>query len=597
MSERINVHSRDFHQYNDARFANMTDLRRGGFLTPGGAYLGIAPDDKTPMFYNGDGHILTCAPPGYGKTTGIILPNLLTYNRGSIVVTDPKGVLTAITRRQREEKFGNKIVVINPWREEIADKEGGSLGTDLGDTGYNPLRTLRPDDPNIIDEAETIFSIICPVPPKLTGVDKFFAQSARTVLIASAIFLTRTEGEVTLPRLYNFIRTTKDGWAAICADMMEHKGLDLSGYAGEILAHMDSQNQWAGVLSSMNQSTDIYNPGKKLGEHVSRDEFDPADLKRENITVYIVVPSHRREANSHWLGLVIANIAEAVGKPGKSSSVMLIAEEFANLGYLPSIPSAMAEYREAGLKVHLIIQNMGQLTATYGKDEANNLIKLCNIRQFFGISDAELARDLEHQIGTYTTLEQSYYEGIIMNHGTIQTHDRHCVKLAPQQDILNMPDDEQLILSAGETPPILGYIRGYYQDPKLDRIADPNPMDKKRTEEERKAQYYQPVKPKVRENPVKSYIATMLYPVEAILTMIGPLCYFGFVFVWLMIFISLFGFKDYWPFVAMGVGYHTYRIYVRDFSAHRWQHEKHSAVRQPSMRKIISVQKGNIPYS
>lgn len=53
--------------------------------------------------------MLTCAPARQGKGINVVIPNLL-HSQGSVVVTDPKGELAAVTARQRAECFGQKLV-------------------------------------------------------------------------------------------------------------------------------------------------------------------------------------------------------------------------------------------------------------------------------------------------------------------------------------------------------------------------------------------------------------------------------------------------------------------------------------------------------
>ncbi|MCA0948504.1 type IV secretory system conjugative DNA transfer family protein, partial [Salipiger pacificus] len=171
------VFSADIH--GAAKWANWLDLKAAGMLSRGGVYLGetscLLPRS---IYHNGDGHILTVAPPGSGKTTSLVIPNLLLHDEGSIVVTDPKGALTAQTARHRRDTLGQRIVILNPWRAEIAE----GLGVDLGDTGFNPLSLLKADDPALIDNAEMISGLLCPCPDSMSEEDKYWPRAAGAIL-------------------------------------------------------------------------------------------------------------------------------------------------------------------------------------------------------------------------------------------------------------------------------------------------------------------------------------------------------------------------------------------------------------------------------
>lgn len=454
-----------------ARWARNADLRRAGMLDSEGVYLGQSKSDA-PLRNNGEAHILTVAQPGSGKTAALVLPTLLTYGGGSVVVTDPKGALTAQTARRRRE-LGNRVVILNPWHHEIA----ADLGHDLGDTGFNPLSLLRADDPALHDNADMIGTLLCPTPHDARDSDSYWTDAARSILTGCLLYLVHSpDHRATLPALYELVRDTRQGWADLAVKMLDLEGVSLQAYANEILAPLESEKQWAGVHGKILNATQIYAPDKPLGRHVAGDDFDPADLKREDLTVYIVIPSNRREANRAWLALVMAVCAEAVGRPGPARRVLLLAEEFANLGYMPSITRAMAEYREAGLRCWLVIQNLNQLKRLYGQDGAQEILDLCAIRQFFRVDNVALATELERHIGMQTVKTSSESGELLPAYLPKSRSVQHIgVPLIRAQDILNLPDNEQIILASGKLPPVLGRLLPYYNNPKIASLADPNP--------------------------------------------------------------------------------------------------------------------------
>ncbi|GGB29486.1 type IV secretory system conjugative DNA transfer family protein [Allosediminivita pacifica] len=452
-----------------ARWASTSDLRKTGMLDPGGVYLGGTYENPDQgIYYHGDGHVLTVAPPGSGKTAAVAVPNLL-QNPSSMVVTDPKGALTAQTAKARRA-MGQRVIVLNPWREELTQ----GLGRDLGDAGFNPLSVLRAGDPAVIDNAEMIATALCPTPPNVN--DPSWTQRGASVLTACLLYLTHAPGETaTLPRLYSLVRDTAQGWRDLAAKMLEVESFDLSDYAAEILSPLESPRQWAGIEQAMQNATAIYNPQKPLAAHVSSGDFDPAILKSERVTVYLVIPSNRREANKAWLALVMALCAEAVGRAGKAVPVTLLAEEFANLGYMPTISRAMAEYREAGLRAHLVIQNPHQLTRLYGRDGMQEIVNLCAVRQFFGVDDIETARLIEATVGTFTAESRSTSTpDNLLQGGSVNTSEMG-VPLIRAQDLLNMPEQEQVILARGSVPPIRAFVKPFFTDQAMLNATDPNP--------------------------------------------------------------------------------------------------------------------------
>src|SRR4051812_14742042 len=84
--------------------------RRGrfGFAPAAAGPTAGAPADEEPLWYRGDTHLITVAPPGAGKGRGVIIPNLLTPP-GPAVVIDPKGEASQTTARRRRE-LGQQVV-------------------------------------------------------------------------------------------------------------------------------------------------------------------------------------------------------------------------------------------------------------------------------------------------------------------------------------------------------------------------------------------------------------------------------------------------------------------------------------------------------
>ena len=447
--------------YGGAQAADAVELKRKGFFKEGGFYLGEWGEGvfSRSLFHNRDGHILTVAPPGSGKTTGIIIPNLLTYRDGSLIVTDPKGSVTAQTARYREQALGNRVVILNPWRQELSS----SMGRDLGETGFNPLYLVNRCTPSVIDDAEAAASMMIPIPPTMSEADRYWPETAQTVATGVMIWLAFSDkGGATLPKLYEIARYGKKDWQAVCEEMRRVSTVDLDTYANAIEGLLEAEKQWQGVVGKFQSATSIYNPAKSLGAHVSKDEFNPLDLKKENVTVYVVIPNNRRDANAGWLSLVLQTMAQAVGQPGQARPVLLIAEEFANLGYMPTISSAMAEYREAGLRCHLVIQTLSQLNRIYTPAGADEIKTLCAIRQFFAVNDPVAAKDIEIFSGTITKARDDNPMSDIGQ------------PLIPAHEVMRMNDDDQIIIVNG-TNPIRAKVVPYFKRRKMQGVADPNP--------------------------------------------------------------------------------------------------------------------------
>ena len=89
-------------------------------------------------------HTAMFAPTGVGKSTGLIIPHLLTCEDSSVVV-DTKGELARATARHRRKVFKHKCVFLDPFQE--FTKRPDCL---------NPLDFIERDDPGLIDACRVL---------------------------------------------------------------------------------------------------------------------------------------------------------------------------------------------------------------------------------------------------------------------------------------------------------------------------------------------------------------------------------------------------------------------------------------------------------
>src|ERR1700738_5300194 len=107
-------------------------------------------DKNLPLLYRGERHILLFGVNGVGKSTRILIENLVTIKNRSLVIFDIKAELAAQTIRARRAICGaENVKIINPY-----NLPYDLLG--LGSDGYNPLAQLDPDDDEFFDKAKLL---------------------------------------------------------------------------------------------------------------------------------------------------------------------------------------------------------------------------------------------------------------------------------------------------------------------------------------------------------------------------------------------------------------------------------------------------------
>lgn len=342
-----------------ARFATDHDLQVCGLIWPirddllpnhprnpeVGLFLGLTTGSHRPIRYDGPSHLLTVAPNRTGKTVGVVIPNLLSDPGywGSLVVTDIKGELAAVTARFRREVLHHKVYVINPWREEMRAAMGGH---DLGDDPFNPLAILQADSPTLLADAFMLARLLVPLPRQGGRMDMFFKEQAQSLIklvLAWMVLNAEKIPDVTLPALREILLARLD-------DVLNDLTTDQKPFEDPLRRSLQAEavatknvkdhapKQFLGAFGEAKAALDIYDDAGALAKHLSApSSLDFRKIKHERSTVYIVIPSHRLTDYRRWFDLVVGSAVKAVSAAPVGGKVLFLFDEFGNLGHLPYI--------------------------------------------------------------------------------------------------------------------------------------------------------------------------------------------------------------------------------------------------------------------
>lgn len=386
---RIGMHNAlvEGNKFGSARFARPDEL--APYLPMKGFYIGGG------YSFQDKGHILTVAGTRGGKGTNLIIPNLLGASdyQGSWVVIDPKGENAAITARYQRER-GQSVVVLNPW---------GLLADSLGEAhSYNPLDILADDtNINLVDDAQMIAEMIVPI--DRNDHNKFFTDNARAIIAGLLLHMVTFEDkpiERSLKTLWEWVRLPENDWIELLADMNvnDHElfGNVVKQAANETAKLMKAGDKtWGNIISSVLQCTDfLKSPALQKSMESG---FDPKTLSDGKTTLYVIIPADKLQSHARWLRLVVTTTMRAVvRKPNKRVAFLL--DEFAALGYLPEIETALSTYAGFEITVWTILQSLIQLKAHY-KDNWETFVGNSTIRQFFSVNDNFTAEYASTAIG------------------------------------------------------------------------------------------------------------------------------------------------------------------------------------------------------
>jgi type IV secretion system protein VirD4 len=386
-------------KFGSARFARPDELEH--YERDNGVYIGGC------YCLRDRGHVLTVAGTRGGKGTNLIIPNLLGLSNylGSWVVIDPKGENAAITARYQRE-LGQDVVILNPW---------GLLADRVGEAQcYNPLDILSDkDNIHLVDDAQMIAEMIVPIDKG--DRNKFFTDNARAIVAGLILHMATYEDEEierSLTTLWQWVRLPEEDWLKLVEDMNvnDHDafGAVVKQAANEIEKLMKAGDKtWGNIIATVLQCTDfIKSPALQKS---MQSGFDPKTLSDGKTTLYVIIPADKLQSHARWLRLIVTTTMRAVvRKPNKR--VCFLLDEFAALGYLPEIETALSTYAGFNVTVWTILQSLIQLQANY-KDNWETFVGNSTVRQFFSVNDNFTAEYASKAIGntSHVVVEKNWF--------------------------------------------------------------------------------------------------------------------------------------------------------------------------------------------
>ena len=160
-------------------------------------------------------------------------------------------------------------------------------------------------------------------------------------------------------------------------------------------------------------------------------------------------------------------------KQPKKQRLLLMLDEFPQLGKLESIEKTLAICAGYGVKVCVVAQSMGQLNKIYTKDNA--IPGNCHVQIYFTptLEDGGgTAKTLSDTLGEKTIHSYSRSSSGKMFEGSTSTSNM-ARKLMTPDEVRRMPADRELVFVAGARP-IYGKKIRYYEEPYfMERVMDP----------------------------------------------------------------------------------------------------------------------------
>ncbi len=380
--------------YGNATFTTHSTLTEKGFI--GKPYQ----PDKIPfgflgkdfLSYGGDSHIITIAPTGTGKGTTAQVPALLVYDAPFFVI-DPKGENAAITAAYRRDVLKHKVFIVNPFN--VLQSHFESLG--FYSSAFNPLAALNPDDDAYISDVATIAEAVI----LQEGKDPHWCNSARDLVSGLIMWVVASmpPKKRNLPTVRDIITFPKSELLVILEEANKKGDIFIKNKLARFLG---DRSELDNIISTAQTQT-AFLDDPQLRASLSGDDFRFLDLKRERMTVYLILPVKLLLIYAKWFRLLVGSALDSVmGSEEKNyKPVLFMLDEFPALGHMSAIENAMSVARGFGVQLWVFVQDIHKMSKLYGQGWKSFLAN-AGVQQFFTPNDPETAQYISDRAGFYT---------------------------------------------------------------------------------------------------------------------------------------------------------------------------------------------------
>ena len=338
-------------------------------------------------------HTAVFAPTGAGKGVSCVIPFLFDCPE-SCVVVDFKGDLAQATMAARR-RMGHRVVLLDPYR----------MVTQKPDC-LNPLDFIRKENPQAVDEVRDLAESLV----IRTGQEKepHWADSAESwigAVIAGIVeygdaddrSLQTVRDVLSDPQKMELmvkVLCQSTAWEGILSRL----GCQLTHYKDKELAStLTTVNRFLRHLDTL-----------AVMESTKASTFDPGDLLKGKMTVYLVLPPEHARTQSALLRSWISTMLRAVLRGGvqRHTRVHFMLDEASSLGRMEVLDDAVDKYRGYGVRLTFIYQSLGQLRKCFPEGQDQTL--LSNVTQvFFGVNDPQTAEYISNRLGDETIVVDS----------------------------------------------------------------------------------------------------------------------------------------------------------------------------------------------
>lgn len=131
--------------------------------------------------------------------------------------------------------------------------------------------------------------------------------------------------------------------------------------------------------------------------------------------------------------------------------VMLLMDEFANIGKLPDVEKMVAVVRSRNISMAFGLQSLSQLKSAY-KDDAATIVDCCDTTLFLGGKSTDTVKEIAESVGKETVATVTWNESRGAQSSSTRNWNTVERDLIQPAEVAKLPRDEAIVLIAGANP-------------------------------------------------------------------------------------------------------------------------------------------------
>jgi type IV secretion system protein VirD4 len=377
-------------------------------------------------------HVLMVAPSGQGKTSGVVIPNLLREaGDRSLFINDVKFELIATCAGWLEQRY--HCIFLTPTKPTTSHH-------------YNPLAHVE----NMKDAQQLAACIV-----KNTGESKeaFWNNVAELLLTASILHVKAVNPHAPLSDLIQLLLSTP-------LDDLKHLLLTspsqlARSVSTSLLQNLARNERLAGSIM-IELASRLYSMAEpNITEVTSRDDIHFDAFLATPTAIFIAV--HPSEADDiKWftsaftmqLMKYLSKAAEQSPKRRLPRSVALYLDEFGNQ-FIPNFPDYISLVRSMGVAIMMAVQSLSQLQARYGEEAKDTILANASTHIVFpGCGLPECMYYSERLGDTTVETTSKSHQGIYLT----VSQSNAARRLMTPDEIRRLPQQWLLIISSNHAP-------------------------------------------------------------------------------------------------------------------------------------------------